>query len=221
MDSSASRTATSASSSSAACTSACSISIPLAPRGQRAPRARWSAPNAGSRPARSTHRGLLRSTSCGARSRRSSQPRRRKRFWRCGSSIRRWAAAPFWSPHAGTWRRRTKRRWCAKAGCRPRTSPSASVRTSGGPIAQRCLYGVDINPMAVQLGRLSLWLATLSADRPLTFLDHRLRAGNSLVGASPADIARQTPGTTPRTTDRASALRRRLSRRGASSRRSP
>jgi hypothetical protein len=61
-------------------------------------------------------------------------------------------------------------------------------------IAQRCLYGVDINPMAVQLGRLSLWLATLSADRPLTFLDHRLRTGNSLVGASPADIARQTPG---------------------------
>ncbi len=61
-------------------------------------------------------------------------------------------------------------------------------------IAQRCLYGVDINPMAVQLGRLSLWLATLSADRPLTFLDHRLRTGNSLVGASAADIARQMPG---------------------------
>ena len=38
--------------------------------------------------------------------------------------------------------------------------------------------------MAVQLGRLSLWLATLAADRPLTFLDHRLRVGNSLVGAS-------------------------------------
>jgi hypothetical protein len=65
-------------------------------------------------------------------------------------------------------------------------------------IAQRCLYGVDINPMAVQLGRLSLWLATLSADRPLTFLDHRLRTGNSLVGASPADIARQAPGADPR-----------------------
>jgi hypothetical protein len=61
-------------------------------------------------------------------------------------------------------------------------------------IAQRCLYGVDINPMAVQLGRLSLWLATLSADRPLTFLDHRLRTGNSLVGASLSDIARQAPG---------------------------
>ena len=61
-------------------------------------------------------------------------------------------------------------------------------------IAQRCLYGVDINPMAVQLGRLSLWLATLSSDRPLTFLDHRLRTGNSLIGASLEDLARQAPG---------------------------
>ncbi len=60
-------------------------------------------------------------------------------------------------------------------------------------IAQRCLYGVDINPMAVQLGRLSLWLATLAADRPLTFLDHRLRVGNSLVGAALHDLSR-SPG---------------------------
>jgi hypothetical protein len=50
-------------------------------------------------------------------------------------------------------------------------------------IAERCLYGVDLNPMAVQLARLSLWLATLSADRPLSFLDHRLATGDSLVGA--------------------------------------
>jgi hypothetical protein len=57
-------------------------------------------------------------------------------------------------------------------------------------VAQRCLFGVDLNPMAVQLGRLSLWLATLAAGRPLTFLDHHLRAGNSLVGASLADLAR-------------------------------
>ncbi len=57
-------------------------------------------------------------------------------------------------------------------------------------IAQRCLFGVDLNPMAVQLGRLSLWLATLAADRPLTFLDHHLRVGNSLVGASLADLVR-------------------------------
>ena len=56
----------------------------------------------------------------------------------------------------------------------------ASIRRR---IAERCLYGVDINPMAVQLARLSLWLTTLAADRPLTFLDHRLRCGDSLLGA--------------------------------------
>ncbi|HMF96118.1 MAG TPA: N-6 DNA methylase [Vicinamibacterales bacterium] len=55
----------------------------------------------------------------------------------------------------------------------------AAIRRS---IAERCLYGVDLNPMAVQLARLSLWLATLAADRPLSFLDHRLQAGDSLLG---------------------------------------
>jgi hypothetical protein len=50
-------------------------------------------------------------------------------------------------------------------------------------VAERCLYGVDLNPMAVQLARLSLWLATLAADRPLSFLDHRLLTGDSLLGA--------------------------------------
>src|SRR5688500_309069 len=58
-------------------------------------------------------------------------------------------------------------------------------------IASRCLFGVDVNPMAVQLARLSLWLATLAADRPLSFLDHHLVAGNSLVGATPDDLRRQ------------------------------
>ena len=58
--------------------------------------------------------------------------------------------------------------------------PSASrIRRT---IAERCLYGVDLNPMAVQLARLSLWLATLAADRPLSFLDHRLQVGDSLLG---------------------------------------
>lgn len=61
-------------------------------------------------------------------------------------------------------------------------------------IAQRCLFGVDLNPRAVQLARLSLWLTTLAADCPLTFLDHHLRTGDSLIGASPDDVARQPPG---------------------------
>jgi hypothetical protein len=63
-------------------------------------------------------------------------------------------------------------------------------------IASRCLYGVDVNPMAAQLARLSLWLATLSGNKPLSFLDHHLVAGNSLVGATPPDVRRQPPGGT-------------------------
>jgi hypothetical protein len=65
-------------------------------------------------------------------------------------------------------------------------------------IAQRCLFGVDLNPTAVQVARLSLWLTTLAADKPLTFLDHRLVTGNSLVGASPGDVERQPGGGTKR-----------------------
>jgi len=57
-------------------------------------------------------------------------------------------------------------------------------------IAERCLYGIDRQPTAVQLARLSLWLTTLAADRPLTFLDHHLAVGNSLVGARLADLSR-------------------------------
>ena len=56
-------------------------------------------------------------------------------------------------------------------------------------IAQRCLYGVDRNPMAVDLAKLSLWLATLAKDHPFTFLDHSLRCGDSLVGLTRDQIA--------------------------------
>ena len=51
-------------------------------------------------------------------------------------------------------------------------------------VAQRCLYGVDRNPKAVDLAKLSLWLTTLAREHPLTFLDHALRHGDSLVGLS-------------------------------------
>jgi hypothetical protein len=56
-------------------------------------------------------------------------------------------------------------------------------------IAQRCLYGVDKNAMAVDLSKLSLWLATLAKDHPFTFLDHALRHGDSLVGLTRKQIA--------------------------------
>jgi len=56
-------------------------------------------------------------------------------------------------------------------------------------VAQRCLYGVDKNPYAVDLAKLSLWLATLARDHPFTFLDHALRHGDSLVGLSRDQIS--------------------------------
>jgi len=55
-------------------------------------------------------------------------------------------------------------------------------------IAQRCLYGVDKNVMAVDLAKLSLWLVTLAKDHAFTFLDHSLRAGDSLVGLTREQI---------------------------------
>ncbi len=59
-------------------------------------------------------------------------------------------------------------------------------------VAQRCLYGVDKNPFAVNLARLSLWLVTLSKHLPFTFVDHALKEGDSLVGLTMADIEKAT-----------------------------
>jgi hypothetical protein len=56
-------------------------------------------------------------------------------------------------------------------------------------VAQRCLYGVDRNPMAVDLAKLSLWLATMAKDHPFTFLDHSIKCGDSLVGLTNRQIA--------------------------------
>ncbi len=55
-------------------------------------------------------------------------------------------------------------------------------------VAQRCLYGVDKNPFAVNLAKLSLWLVTLAKDYPFTFLDHALKCGDSLVGLTGEEI---------------------------------
>ncbi|MCC7539362.1 MAG: N-6 DNA methylase [Deltaproteobacteria bacterium] len=59
-------------------------------------------------------------------------------------------------------------------------------------IAQRCLYGVDKNPLATDLARLSLWLVTFAREHPFTFVDHALRHGDSLVGLSREQIASLT-----------------------------
>jgi hypothetical protein len=50
-------------------------------------------------------------------------------------------------------------------------------------ILKRCIYGVDLNPMAVELAKVALWLHTFTVGAPLSFLDHHLRCGNSLFGS--------------------------------------
>ena len=61
-------------------------------------------------------------------------------------------------------------------------------------VVEHCLYGVDLNPLAVELAKLSLWLHTVSRDKALSFLDHHLRCGNSLIGARlHEDLSRPPP----------------------------
>ena len=57
-------------------------------------------------------------------------------------------------------------------------------------VLDHCLYGVDRNPMAVEMAKLSLWLTTLARERPFTFLDHQLRCGDSLLGITHLDQVR-------------------------------
>jgi hypothetical protein len=72
---------------------------------------------------------------------------------------------------------------CAAHGGRPELPADEDELTFARRlIAQRCLYGVDRNPVAVDLAKMSLWLATLAREHSLTFLDHALRHGDSLVG---------------------------------------
>ena len=61
----------------------------------------------------------------------------------------------------------------------------AAYRHALRDVIGRCLYGVDINPMAVELCKFALWLEALEPGKPLSFLDHHIQCGNSLLGATP------------------------------------
>jgi Eco57I restriction-modification methylase len=61
-------------------------------------------------------------------------------------------------------------------------------------VLKRCIYGVDLNPMAVELAKVSLWLDAFTLGAPLSFLDHHLRCGNSLVGATFKRLEESTSG---------------------------
>ncbi|MGI9061713.1 MAG: Eco57I restriction-modification methylase domain-containing protein [Ktedonobacteraceae bacterium] len=70
-------------------------------------------------------------------------------------------------------------------------------------VVQSCIYGVDLNPLAVELAKLSLWLATVAKNRPLSFLDHHLRCGNSLIGTRFADLQKGSIGTQKKSSKKA------------------
>lgn len=55
-------------------------------------------------------------------------------------------------------------------------------------VVENCIYGVDLNPLAVELAKLSLWILSMAKDQPLSFLKHHLKCGNSLVGAKLDEI---------------------------------
>ena len=69
----------------------------------------------------------------------------------------------------------------------------ADLRTAVRDVIGRCLYGIDINPMAVELCKVSLWLEANDNGRPLGFLDHHIVCGNSLLGTTPELLADGIP----------------------------
>ncbi|MFC3494439.1 Eco57I restriction-modification methylase domain-containing protein [Glycomyces rhizosphaerae] len=74
----------------------------------------------------------------------------------------------------------------------PEPTPKA-LRAALREVVGRCIYGVDINPMAVELAKVSLWMEGLEPGKALGFLDAHIRCGNSLVGAYPALMAKGIP----------------------------
>jgi len=72
--------------------------------------------------------------------------------------------------------------------------PSVSeLRHTLREVISHCIYGVDINPMSVELCKVALWLEAMEAGKPLSFLDQHIRCGNSLLGATPELIAKGIP----------------------------
>jgi hypothetical protein len=62
----------------------------------------------------------------------------------------------------------------------------AELRAALRDVVRRCIHGVDINPMAVELCKVALWMETLDPGKPLSFLDRNIQCGNSLIGVTPA-----------------------------------
>ena len=71
--------------------------------------------------------------------------------------------------------------------------PDREVKKARRDVLQHCIYGVDLNPMAVELAKVSLWINSCVEDMPLNFLDHHIKCGNSLIGATPELLKEGVP----------------------------
>lgn len=67
------------------------------------------------------------------------------------------------------------------------------LRQARRSVVQNCIYGVDLNPMAVELAKVSLWINSAVENQPLSFLDHRIKQGNSLIGATEELVSSGVP----------------------------
>ena len=80
--------------------------------------------------------------------------------------------------------------WSAEGADQASGDPEEVRVTALRAVCDRCLYGVDRDPLAAEMAKLSLWLTTMAKDRPFTFLDHAVRVGDSLLGITDLDQVR-------------------------------
>ena len=74
------------------------------------------------------------------------------------------------------------------------TEPSpADLRAATADVIERCVYGVDLNDLAIEITKVALWLEAFDADRPFPFLDAHFRVGNALLGTTPALLRHNIP----------------------------
>ncbi|PJE14376.1 MAG: restriction endonuclease [Mycobacterium sp.] len=74
------------------------------------------------------------------------------------------------------------------------TEPSpAALRTATADVIERCVYGVDLNDLAIEITKVALWLEAFDADRPFPFLDAHFRVGNALLGTTPELLRHNIP----------------------------
>lgn len=88
--------------------------------------------------------------------------------------------------------RRIAKRLAALRTGDPEPTPNA-IQSAMRDVVSHCIYGVDINPLAAELAKVSLWMEAMEPGRPLAFLDAQIKVGNTLVGATPLLLERGLP----------------------------